>query len=52
MKRVSASFGDDIWEAKNYGQVTYAVKTRNGAVYMELESRCAPEATHHSSLCA
>jgi hypothetical protein len=38
--RISASFGDDIWEAKNFGQVTYAIKTRNGDVYLELESRC------------
>lgn len=40
--RISASFGTDVWEAKNFGQVMYAIKTRNGDVYLELESRCAP----------
>ena len=39
--RISASFGSDIWEAKNFGQVMYAIRTRNGDVYLELESRCA-----------
>jgi hypothetical protein len=39
--RISASFGSDVWEAKNYGQVMYAIKTRNGDVYLEFESRCA-----------
>lgn len=39
--KISASFGTDIWEAKNFGQVMYAIKTRNGDVYLELESRCA-----------
>ncbi|KAK9803594.1 hypothetical protein WJX72_003213 [[Myrmecia] bisecta] len=33
---VSASFGSDVWEAKNYGQVVYAIKTRSGEVYMKL----------------
>lgn len=37
--RCSASFGDDIWDAENYGQVMYAVKQRNGAVYLEMEAR-------------
>lgn len=37
--KCSASFGEEIWEAKNYGQVTYAIKTRNGDIYLELESR-------------
>lgn len=36
--KVSASFGNDIWEAINYGQVMYAIKTRNGQVYMKLQS--------------
>lgn len=34
---VSASFGTDVWEAKNFGQVMYAIKTRNGQVYMKLK---------------
>ncbi|EIE25445.1 hypothetical protein COCSUDRAFT_13402 [Coccomyxa subellipsoidea C-169] len=34
---VSASFGGDVWEAKNFGQVMYAIKTRNGDVYMKLK---------------
>lgn len=36
--KVSASFGNDIWDAINYGQVMYAIKTRNGQVYMKLKS--------------
>ena len=34
---ISASFGSDVWEAKNYGQVVYAIKTRNGEVYLRLQ---------------
>ncbi|BDA41945.1 Protein MET1, chloroplastic [Coccomyxa sp. Obi] len=34
---VSASFGGDVWEAKNFGQVMYAIKTRNGDVYLKLQ---------------
>lgn len=34
---VSASFGSDVWEAKNFGQVMYAIKTRNGDVYLKLK---------------
>ena len=38
--RVSASFGDDIWEALNFGQVMYAIKTRNaGQVYLKFERK-------------
>lgn len=37
--RVSASFGEEVWAAENYGQVMYAVKTRNGNVFFELEER-------------
>lgn len=38
--RVSASFGDDIWEALNFGQVMYAIKTRNaGKVYLQFEKK-------------
>lgn len=39
IKKVSASFGAEVWDAENYGQVMYAVKTRNGDVFFELESR-------------
>lgn len=34
--KVSASFGEEVWEAQNYGQVVYAIKTRNGQVYLQL----------------
>ena len=34
--KCSASFGNDIWDAQNYGQVVYAIKTRNGEVYLQL----------------
>lgn len=37
--QVSASFGADVWDAKNYGQVMYAIKTRNGEVYMRMLRR-------------
>lgn len=37
--QVSASFGDDVWDAKGFGQTIYAIKTRNGAVYLKLEKR-------------
>jgi hypothetical protein len=36
---VSASFGEDVWEAKNFGQVMYAIKTRNGQVYLKMLKR-------------
>lgn len=36
---VSASFGSDVWEAQNYGQVVYAIKTRNGQLYLKLLKR-------------
>ena len=35
--KVSASFGSDVWEALNFGQVIYAIKTRNGDVYLQLK---------------
>lgn len=54
MVNISASFGGDVWEAKNYGQVVYAIKTRNGEVYLRLQRnygdltslqvRCGPRA--------
>ena len=34
--KVSASFGSDVWDALNFGQVIYAIKTRNGEVYLRL----------------
>jgi len=34
---VSATFGDDIWDAKNFGQIIYAIRTRNGPVYLKLK---------------
>ena len=34
---ISASFGSDVWEALNFGQVIYAIKTRNGQVYLRLK---------------
>jgi tetratricopeptide (TPR) repeat protein len=33
---VSASFGDEIWDADSYGQVIYAMKNRNGDIYLQL----------------
>ena len=36
---VSASFGTDVWEAKNFGQVMYAIKTRNGDVYLKFKRK-------------
>mmetsp|Transcript_5050 Transcript_5050/g.12691 ORF Transcript_5050/g.12691 Transcript_5050/m.12691 type:complete len:351 (-) Transcript_5050:71-1123(-) len=37
--RVSQSFGNETWEALNYGQVAYAIRTRNGDVYFQLLKR-------------
>jgi hypothetical protein len=34
---ISASFGSDVWAAQNYGQIMYAIRTRNGTVYMKLK---------------
>ena len=33
---VSASFGDEIWDADNYGQVIYAMKNRNGDIFLRM----------------
>jgi len=33
--QVSASFGDDVWDAKGFGQTLYAIRTRNGQVYLK-----------------
>lgn len=35
--KVSASFGTDVWDAQNFGQVMYAIKTRNGDVYLKMK---------------
>ena len=34
---VSASFGDDVWDADSYGQVIYAIKNRNGDIYLKMK---------------
>ncbi|EEH55744.1 uncharacterized protein MICPUCDRAFT_34253 [Micromonas pusilla CCMP1545] len=34
--KVSASFGDEIWDADSYGQIIYAMKNRNGDIYLQL----------------
>lgn len=34
---VSASFGDEIWDADSYGQVIYAMKNRNGDIYLKMK---------------
>ena len=63
--KVSASFGTDIWDAINYGQVMYAIRTRNGGVFFELQSNggdttamqvpsvytSSPDATFHTVFC-
>lgn len=36
--QISASFGADIWDAQNFGQIMYAIRTRSGTVYMKLKS--------------
>lgn len=33
---VSASFGDEVWGAESYGQVMYAIKNRNGDIYLKM----------------
>lgn len=35
--KVSATFGTDIWDAKNFGQIIYAIRTRNGKVYLKFK---------------
>eukprot|EP00210_Caulerpa_lentillifera_P001729 g1660.t1 len=35
--KVSATFGTEIWDAKNFGQIIYAIRTRNGKVYLKLK---------------
>jgi hypothetical protein len=34
---ISASFGEDVWAAENYGQIMYAIRTRNGTVYLKIK---------------
>ena len=50
--KVSASFGTDIWDAINYGQVMYAIKTRNGQVYMQLQSNGGDISVMQASHCS
>lgn len=33
----SASFGNDVWDAKNFGQVMFAIRTRNGGVFLKFK---------------
>ncbi|GBF94159.1 hypothetical protein Rsub_07146 [Raphidocelis subcapitata] len=35
--QISASFGSDIWDAQNFGQIMYAIRTRNGDVYLKIK---------------
>jgi hypothetical protein len=35
--KISASFGSDVWDAQNYGQIMYAIRTRSGTVYLKLK---------------
>ena len=39
---VSASFGEDVWVAENYGSVMYAIRTRSGQVYLKVRQRARP----------
>lgn len=39
MTAISASFGDEVWEAENYGQIMYAIRTRNGGLFFRFEKR-------------
>jgi hypothetical protein len=34
---ISASFGTDVWEAQNFGQIMYAIRTRSGTVYLKIK---------------
>ena len=34
---ISASFGDDVWKAENFGQIMYAIRTRSGNVYLKIK---------------
>ena len=35
--QVSASFGEDVWDAGKFGQCMYAIKTRNGDLYFRFK---------------
>jgi len=35
--QISASFGSDVWDAQNFGQIMYAIRTRNGDVYLKIK---------------
>lgn len=34
---ISASFGSEVWEAENYGQCMFAMKTRSGGIYLKFK---------------
>jgi len=35
--KISASFGAEVWDAQNFGQIMYAIRTRSGTVYMQIK---------------
>jgi len=35
--KVSASFGNEVWSAESFGQVIYAIKNRNGDIYLQMK---------------
>jgi C-terminal processing protease CtpA/Prc len=35
--QISASFGSDVWDAQNFGQIMYAIRTRSGTVYLKIK---------------
>lgn len=37
MRDLSLPHGDEIWGAESYGQVIYAMKNRNGDIYLEMK---------------
>ncbi|GAB5367374.1 hypothetical protein AAMO2058_001224800 [Amorphochlora amoebiformis] len=39
LDEISASFGDDVWKAENFGQIMYAIRTRVGGLYFKFEKR-------------
>ncbi|KAG1662769.1 hypothetical protein FOA52_006795 [Chlamydomonas sp. UWO 241] len=34
---ISASFGEEVWPAQNFGQIMYAIRTRSGTVYLKFK---------------
>lgn len=35
--QISASFGSEVWDAQNFGQIMYAIRTRSGTVYLKIK---------------